>query len=76
MKSAMNPEIDFRALNGAALPLAYPICRRLFPKGIVKGHEFFALAPHRADRQLGSFSINIRTGFEPESGPISPLSTS
>jgi hypothetical protein len=28
----------------------------------MKGHEFYALAPHRADRHIGSFSINLRTG--------------
>jgi hypothetical protein len=62
MKSITSSKIDFDALNRAALPLSLPICRRLFPNGIMKGKEYFALAPHRADRRLGSFAINLRTG--------------
>lgn len=54
--------MNFAAINEAALPSAHAICRRLFPGGVVKRNEYVALAPHRADRRLGSFSINVRTG--------------
>ncbi len=55
--------VDFGAINRAALPLAHAICRRLLPGGIVKRNEYFALAPHRADRRLGSFSVNLWVPF-------------
>jgi hypothetical protein len=32
------------------------------PDGKRRGHEYLARNPRRADRHLGSFSINLRTG--------------
>jgi hypothetical protein len=54
--------IDFDRINAEALPCLEAICRRLLARGRREGHEFLALNPHRDDRRLGSFKINLRTG--------------
>jgi hypothetical protein len=55
-------EIDFIAINRAALAQALNICRWLLPGGRVEGREYVALNPKRADTSLGSFKINLTTG--------------
>jgi hypothetical protein len=54
--------IDFAALVRAAQPLMLPILRRILPDGRVHGREYVTLNPRRADRHIGSFSINLITG--------------
>ncbi len=54
--------IDFAAVNRAALNDLPTILARWLPGGRIDGHEFVALNPRRADRRLGSFKINLRTG--------------
>jgi hypothetical protein len=54
--------IDFDRINFEALSDLEAVCRRLLPDGRCTGHEYVALNPHRADRRLGSFKINLRTG--------------
>jgi len=54
--------IDFAAINRAALARLPEILSRLLPDGRIEGHEYVARNPNRADRRLGSFKINIRTG--------------
>jgi hypothetical protein len=49
--------IGSRALR--CLPL---IVLRWLPEGRREGHEWVARNPTRADRHLGSFKINLRTG--------------
>jgi hypothetical protein len=39
-----------------------PILVRWLPGGEFRGHEYVALNPMRADRSLGSFKVNTKTG--------------
>ena len=54
--------IDFEAINRTALTAFPAILARLLPEGKRVGAELVALNPRRADRRLGSFKINIRSG--------------
>lgn len=54
--------IDFAALHRQALPYLPAILRRMLPDGQVKGSEYIARNPKRADHNLGSFKINLLTG--------------
>ncbi len=54
--------IDFAEINAAALAVLPILARRWAPQGARRGVEWVALNPRRHDRQLGSFSINLRTG--------------
>lgn len=53
---------DFDAVNRAALPVLHAILKRLLPEGKIMGVEYTARNPKRADRSLGSFKINLRSG--------------
>jgi len=57
-----NHQIDFKALNCAALPMLPYLCRQWLPDGKLQGQEWVALNPTRPDRNKGSFRINIKTG--------------
>jgi hypothetical protein len=59
---ARNRQINFQAVNGAALRALPAILARLLPGGKIEGAEYVALNPARADRRLGSFKINLRSG--------------
>lgn len=54
--------IDFDAINTAALNDLATLLARWLPRGRIEGEEYVALNPRRADRRLGSFKINMRTG--------------
>jgi hypothetical protein len=54
--------IDFRAINHAALSALPALLVRWLPDGRRHGREYVARNPTRADRSLGSFSINTVTG--------------
>ena len=54
--------IDFAGLHRQALPYLPAILRRMLPDGHVKGREYIARNPNRADQRLGSFKINLMTG--------------
>ena len=54
--------IDFAAINQAALDDLPAILARWLPRGRIEGDEYVALNPRRADRRLGSFKINLKTG--------------
>ena len=56
------PPVNFAAVNSAALAALPAVLRRLLPGGKRDGPEYVALTPRRADRHLGSFRINMRTG--------------
>lgn len=56
------PQIDFDAINKAALAVLPQLLARWLPDGNLKRGEYTALNPSRADRHLGSFKINIATG--------------
>ncbi|MGA3304346.1 MAG: hypothetical protein ABSC72_13835 [Methylovirgula sp.] len=54
--------IDFHGIADAALAQSDAIARRWLPDGHREGSEFVARNPKRADRRLGSFKVNLRTG--------------
>lgn len=54
--------IDFDAIAKAALAYLPAWVAAWAPHGRREGHEYVALNPCRADRQLGSFRVNLRTG--------------
>lgn len=54
--------IDFERVNAAALANLNAILPRWLPAGRRRCAEYVALNPKRADRRLGSFSINLATG--------------
>jgi hypothetical protein len=54
--------VDFDAVNRAALTYLPSLVRTWAPDGKMCGHEWQALNPTRPDKNPGSFSINIRTG--------------
>lgn len=60
--NAFHDRVDFVAINVAARSCLLPILRRWLPEGQRQGSEYLALNPHRDDRHLGSFRINLRTG--------------
>ena len=55
-------QIDFAAVNAAALRVLPTLLARWAPGGVIRGNEFTALNPKRADRRAGSFRVNTRTG--------------
>jgi hypothetical protein len=54
--------VDFDQVNLATLAELPSLLARWLPSGQIRGHEYLALNPKRADRRLGSFSVNLRTG--------------
>ena len=54
--------IDFETIAATARRHARAVCNRVIPGGQVRGHEYVALNPKRADRRLGSFRVNLRSG--------------
>ena len=54
--------VDFSAVNRAALANFPAIVSRWLPGGRFAGQEYTCLNPKRNDRTEGSFSINTRTG--------------
>lgn len=61
-KTASARPIDFAVINQAALASMDSLLRQILPGGQIRNGEYVALNPTRADRHLGSFTINIRTG--------------
>lgn len=53
---------DFVALNQQALVQISTLLNELLPGGMVRGQEYTARNPTRADRRAGSFRINLRSG--------------
>ena len=54
--------IDFEAVNRAALAVLPAVLARLIPGGKIVAREYAALNPTRADRHVGSFKVNLRSG--------------
>jgi len=54
--------IDFAAINAVCLPRLHSIVPNWLPGGQRRGSEWYALNPTRADRHIGSFSVNMQTG--------------
>jgi putative DNA primase/helicase len=59
----MHGTIDFKGIAAAALACARSLLPDLVPGGRFEGDEYVALNPSRADKNLGSFKINVRTGM-------------
>jgi hypothetical protein len=57
-----NSNIDFPAVNRAAVPHIPSLVQAWLPGGRRRGHEYLALNPRRHDRHLGSFCINLDNG--------------
>ena len=58
----MRAHIDFDGINRAALAVLPSLCARWLPDGRQEGREWVARNPTRADRNPGSFRINLSTG--------------
>ncbi len=54
--------LDFAALNRWAVERLPAILTRFLPGGVMRGQEYIARNPTRADRRLGSFKVNMHTG--------------
>ena len=54
--------INFARINSAAVALLPSLLNRWLPGGRTEGHEYVVRNPTRADRHLGSFRINLRSG--------------
>ncbi len=59
---AAGMQLDFQAINRAALASLPALLRRWLPDGRLVGREYTARNPRRADRRLGSFRINVNSG--------------
>jgi hypothetical protein len=51
--------LDFAKINAAALANLPVLLRRWLPNGTVRGREYCAINPTRADRRSGSFKIAL-----------------
>ena len=54
--------IDFDHINRTALGCFLALLARWLPDGMLKGREWIARNPTRADKRPGSFCINVDTG--------------
>ena len=54
--------IDFGYINRVALGALPQLLAKWLPRGRREGVEYVALNPTRADRHLGSFRVNLRSG--------------
>ena len=55
-------DINFQQIAERAIGFSHIICRSVLPNGKARANEWVALNPTRADRKLGSFRINLKTG--------------
>ena len=62
MALAERERLNFPAINAASLARLQSICERWLPDGVVRGNEYAARNPTRADGDIGSFKINLDTG--------------
>src|SRR5207248_1189548 len=62
MSGEPGDQVDFAAINAAALRALPALLRRWLPDGKQLGAEWIARNPRRADRHAGSFKVNLRTG--------------
>jgi hypothetical protein len=53
----------FAEINALALPVLPALLERWLPEGKQVGSEYIALNPKRDDENLGSFRINLKTGY-------------
>lgn len=55
-------KLDFAEVNACAQNHALAILHRWLPDGHLQAHEYVARNPTRADKNAGSFRINVVTG--------------
>jgi len=74
----MTGTLDFEAINARALPILASLAREWLPDGRLRGVEWIARNPHRADKRIGSLSVNCRSGvwrdFPTDDGGSDPIS--
>ena len=58
----LKPQVDFNAINSAALNHLPALLERWLPDGRRQGKEYVARNPRRADQRTGSFCVNIYSG--------------
>jgi hypothetical protein len=58
----MGKRIDYEGIDTAALRALPVLLQRWLPDGQLRGKEYVALNPTRADRSAGSFSISLSSG--------------
>lgn len=56
-------QIDFQRIAHAALQRSHELVPAMLKHGHRRGDEWLATNPTRADRKVGSFRINLRTGL-------------
>jgi len=54
--------VDFAAVNQAALRYLPSLVRTWLPQGHRRGHEWVSINPTRPDKHPGSFSVNLNNG--------------
>lgn len=54
--------VDFGRINRAALAQAAALVPAFLPEGRREGQEWVARNPHRRDKRLGSFKVNLASG--------------
>lgn len=59
---AGNKRLPFAEVNARALPILHSLLGRWLPDGVVRGNRYYARNPTRADKSIGSFSIDLFTG--------------
>ena len=59
----MTTRNKFDFINQAVLPMLAHLVPSILPQGRQQAHYWVALNPTRVDRKLGSFKINIHTGY-------------
>jgi hypothetical protein len=62
MKGRPTHFASFSALQRASLAVLPRLVGSWLPTGRREGNEWLALNPRRADRNLGSFKVNLQTG--------------
>jgi hypothetical protein len=55
--------VAFDQVNRAALAVLPALLARWLPGGRTEGAEYVALNPRRSDRRLGSFKVNLNSGY-------------
>lgn len=57
-----NNNKSFAEINSVALSVLPSLLARWLPDGKLRGREYTAQNPKRADRKAGSFKVNVHTG--------------
>ncbi len=61
-KPVFSRQLNFQAINAAAMSALPSLLARWLPGGVIRGREYIVPNPRRDDRRAGSFKVNIQTG--------------